>query len=431
MAAIRSMKRLAGAVAAAAGLLALPAIVAPNGEAAAATVSIGYWEVAADGGVFTYGGAPFYGSMGGRPLAAPVVGMAPTADGHGYWEVAADGGVFSFGDARFQGSTGGIRLNLPVVGMAADPASGGYWLVAADGGVFSFGAPFFGSTGGIRLNRPIVGMAATPDGHGYWLVASDGGVFTYGDAGFYGSLAAFHVPLPILSMSPSSDGGGYWMVAPDSSASAFGDAQYHSSIECVRPAAPVVGIASRPAAGLSTNYGGALSGPRVGVIGDSMTALSDCQIAEALGTRYAYQVRGDSGFTMAEALPLLQQMTSDPLGAPQDWIIDLGSNDAGSRQSPTWQTDLDNEIAAVQGSSCVIFLTLPGLLSQAGPIAAEINQALASAVATHPNFHILDWGQIEFTQPAWVGSDGVHPTALGSAELAALERQYVDQYCAG
>ena len=41
----------------------------------------------------------FYGSLGGSHLNAPIVGMAPTADGDGYWLVAADGGVFSFGDA--------------------------------------------------------------------------------------------------------------------------------------------------------------------------------------------------------------------------------------------------------------------------------------------------------------------------------------------
>ena len=48
----------------------------------------------------------FYGSMGGHPLNQPVVGMAATPDGKGYWLVAADGGIFAFGDARFYGSTG-------------------------------------------------------------------------------------------------------------------------------------------------------------------------------------------------------------------------------------------------------------------------------------------------------------------------------------
>jgi len=76
--------------------------------------------------------------------------------------VAADGGIFSYGDAPFYGSAGAIRLNQPVVGMAATPTGGGYWLVAADGGIFSYGdAPFHGSTGGLVLNKPIVGMASS------------------------------------------------------------------------------------------------------------------------------------------------------------------------------------------------------------------------------------------------------------------------------
>ena len=35
---------------------------------------------------------------------APIVGMAATPTGKGYWLVAADGGVFSFGDAPFLGN---------------------------------------------------------------------------------------------------------------------------------------------------------------------------------------------------------------------------------------------------------------------------------------------------------------------------------------
>ena len=38
---------------------------------------------------------PFYGSMGGRRLDAPIVGMASTPDGRGYWLVASDGGIFA------------------------------------------------------------------------------------------------------------------------------------------------------------------------------------------------------------------------------------------------------------------------------------------------------------------------------------------------
>ncbi len=78
----------------------------------------GYWEVASDGGVFAFGDAVSYGSMGGQPLDKPIVGMAATPDGAGYWEVASDGGVFAFGDATFYGSMGGKGITN-VVGLSS------------------------------------------------------------------------------------------------------------------------------------------------------------------------------------------------------------------------------------------------------------------------------------------------------------------------
>jgi hypothetical protein len=72
--------------------------------------------VASDGGIFSFD-AKYHGSMGGKPLNKPVVGMQATADGSGYRLVATDGGMFCF-DARYYGSMGGKSLNKPVVGMS-------------------------------------------------------------------------------------------------------------------------------------------------------------------------------------------------------------------------------------------------------------------------------------------------------------------------
>jgi hypothetical protein len=191
----------------------------------------GYWMVAADGGVFAYGDAPFYGSTGNLTLNKPIVGMAATPDGKGYWFVAADGGIFAYGDAGFYGSTGNLVLNQPIVGMAATPDGKGYWLVAADGGIFAFGdAQFYGSTGNLVLNQPIVGMATTPDGKGYWLVAADGGIFAYGDAPFYGSTGNLVLNQPIVGMAATHDGRGYWFVAADGGVFSFGDAPFEGSL---------------------------------------------------------------------------------------------------------------------------------------------------------------------------------------------------------
>ncbi len=207
----------------------------------------GYWMVGADGGVFSFGTAQFYGSTGAIRLNAPIVGMAAAPGGTGYWLVASDGGVFSFGTAQFYGSTGAIRLNAPIVGMAVAPGGTGYWLVASDGGVFSFGtARFYGSTGSLRLNAPVVAMAATPQGQGYWLVASDGGIFTFGNAPFLGSEGGARLNAPVVGMAGTPGGTGYWLVASDGGIFTFGNAPFFGSEGGIQLAAPAVGMAATP-----------------------------------------------------------------------------------------------------------------------------------------------------------------------------------------
>ena len=78
--------------------------------------------------VVPFGGAALGPSSLSTPHT-PVVGMASTPDGKGYWLVASDGGIFTFGDAAFYGSEGGAQLVAPVVGMASTPDGKGYWLV--------------------------------------------------------------------------------------------------------------------------------------------------------------------------------------------------------------------------------------------------------------------------------------------------------------
>jgi hypothetical protein len=189
-------------------------------------ISRNAWAVSPNGRVYTAGGysgppANHYGDASSLPLNKPIVGMSPTSTGQGYWLVASDGGIFTYGDARFHGSTGALRLNKPIVGMSVTPTGNGYWLVATDGGIFSFGdARFHGSTGNIRLNRPISGMTATPSGNGYWMVADDGGIFTFGDAAFRGSTGSQRLSAPIAGMIPR--GAGYILIGQDGQLYPFG-----------------------------------------------------------------------------------------------------------------------------------------------------------------------------------------------------------------
>ena len=84
-----------------------------------------------------------------------VVGFAATPDGHGYWLLGADGGVFSFGDAQFYGSLPtvlGHPVTNPMTSIVSTPDGHGYWVVGTDGGVFAFGdAGFYGTFPGINV----------------------------------------------------------------------------------------------------------------------------------------------------------------------------------------------------------------------------------------------------------------------------------------
>ena len=225
----------------------------------------GYWLVGSDGGVFAFGAAHYYGSLGNLKLNKPVVGMASTPDGKGYWLVASDGGIFTFGDAQYYGSTGNLVLNRPIVGMASSPDGRGYWLVASDGGIFAFGdAAFYGSVPGVLkpgqvLNKPIVAITKTPDGLGYLLIASDGGIFCFGDAHFWGSAANYHLVAPINGavVTPAiptlpnvGADSGYLLSAGDGGVFAFGNANFLGSAASLNLKKPIVGIDSTP------DYGG-------------------------------------------------------------------------------------------------------------------------------------------------------------------------------
>ena len=204
----------------------------------------GYWIVASDGGVFSFGDAQFYGSMGGQHLNAPVVGMAARPQGDGYWLVGSDGGIFTFGNAGFHGSMGGQHLNAPIVGMASTADGGGYWLVGSDGGIYAFGdAPFNGSLPGLNVHvSNVVGMAPT-SGNGYWLVGSDGGIYSF-DANFYGSMGGKTLSAPVSGMTARPQSDGYWLTGQDGAIYSFGNAGYHGGANGYHLAAPVVGMQS-------------------------------------------------------------------------------------------------------------------------------------------------------------------------------------------
>ena len=159
----------------------------------------------------------FFGSTGSLRLNAPIVGMAATPDGDGYWLVAADGGIFSYGDAALRRlDRGRSGLNAPGRRHGGDARRRGLLAGGARRRASSpTGTPSSTARPGRwRSTRRSSGMAATPDGGGYWLVARDGGVFTFGDARYFGSLGGTPAARPRWWASPPPPDGGGLLAGP-------------------------------------------------------------------------------------------------------------------------------------------------------------------------------------------------------------------------
>jgi SpoIID/LytB domain protein len=201
----------------------------------------GYWGVATNGGVYTFGDAKFYGSARTYSPPAPTVGLAVDPKTGGYWEVLSNGGIYSF-NAPFYGSARTYSPPAPTVGLAVDPKTGGYWEVLSNGGIYSFNAPFFGSARTYSPPAPIIGMVVTPDGGGYWEFLSNGGIYSFGDARFYGSARTYSPPAPVVGMAVDPSTGGYWEVLSNGGIYSFNAPFYGSARGAT--STPIVGIAS-------------------------------------------------------------------------------------------------------------------------------------------------------------------------------------------
>jgi hypothetical protein len=278
----------------------LPGALPASGATAKAR---GYWLVAEDGGVFTYGSQPFYGSLATKPHCSGWPGrdqfvnacdaaaarpqgdgymiadregvvhgfgnavqhkrrgpdfdfrgsrIAITPSGEGYWAVSAYGAIAMHGKAYFFGQPatlmGNDKFGDPhhVVGIASTPRAKGYWVASSDGAVFAFGdAKFHGSAQPLGLGDTVAGFAVTPSGDGYWLVDVDGNVYPFGNAQSYGEPATFHPTSAVASMAATPSGRGYWVADENGGVYAFGDAKFAGSAATFAHAPIVAIIAAR------------------------------------------------------------------------------------------------------------------------------------------------------------------------------------------
>jgi hypothetical protein len=185
----------------------------------------------------------------------------------------------------------------------------------------------------------------------------------------------------------------------------------------------VLGISSTAhanAPGPAYLTGGNATGKHVFDIGDSITDLTAADLSRSL-KRYSYVIDATVGITMARSLPAIQHAVAAT--PPQDWIIELGTNDWANANA---QQAFTNEVNAVSDQRCVVLVTATPLL---GRTVQALNHRMWALAASNPTFHVLDWGNIEYQNPHWVFGDATHPSIQGQAKLASLERWSLKADC--
>jgi len=181
------------------------------------------------------------------------------------------------------------------------------------------------------------------------------------------------------------------------------------------------------------------SGPRVVIVGDSITVFAHDEISHALRGHYSVTTSAVFGQRIDEMLPALRH---DLTKHPRAVVLNLGTNDVlQARLHPDWQTGYRAMISMVSHVPCVALTTISTLLTTspildtaAEPqVASEINAAIVKTAASHRNVHVIDWNQAVHGPNglSLLIPDRVHPSDAGSRVLAVEIRHILDSNCAG
>jgi len=160
----------------------------------------------------------------------------------------------------------------------------------------------------------------------------------------------------------------------------------------------------------------------VGVVGDSITALSDSQIVKAIhGSHLVVEAR--SGETIRYMTPWAEaHIMKGPNGPPRSIFINLGTNDIlqGNRH---WLRNCNTLMKDTSSVPCEVLFTLNTVIDayvQPGaPTAVQFNRTIEMEQKADPTrIHVIDWSRAVHADFGLISLDGVHPPLKGQEWIA-------------
>lgn len=194
-------------------------------------------------------------------------------------------------------------------------------------------------------------------------------------------------------------------------------------------AAIVALAACQPVDAYTYTYTG--TGPKVAVVGDSITAHSEAEVMASLGA-YARAVGGVPSMTMAAALD--DRVRPAVTTQPDVLVVELGLNDALDGWDSSDLPTLEKMLSLLDGASCVVWVTpsalAPSYYDHAGPgtmqeRAAAFKASLLKRLPKHPNQRLADFSVTELANPAWFDADHLHHSPAGRQAYADFVAQSV------
>lgn len=191
---------------------------------------------------------------------------------------------------------------------------------------------------------------------------------------------------------------------------------------------PVLAMVAVAACGDAIPYEGAEGGPKVFLVGDSLTAEAADLITSRLragGDRVAgVWEHGQPTAWAAEELE--EQVEAD---APDVAIVAIGTNDWLDGFNEDDREAVADTVELLHRAGCGVWV-VPAVVRfpegrppERSDVAQQTVEDVEAAAAAHDDVHVARWDEVAAEHPEWYLRDGVHHTPEGSIAFADfLER---------